>query len=123
MDILTKGIMNTEELINGFIEATKKSHQHTLDGNWRKGNAEIKKINEIVSKLKASGESAMNLLLDLTSSDDLHVALMAAVYCMRFSTKKCLSTLTHLATLDVPHISSSAKYSIINWTNGEWGID
>jgi hypothetical protein len=114
---------NIDNLIESFKEASIKQFQFTKEGNYRKGNEQIKKINNIHKIIKEMGESAQQSLLLLVDSEIPEVSNMAAVYCMRFNHNKCLNALQKIIKYNIPLLSSSAKQSIENWKNKKWYID
>lgn len=109
--------------INKFSEYAINHHRYTQEGDWKKGNAEIKKINSIYKSIKKEGNEAMEKLLELIYSDKPEVSSLAATYCMRFSTDKCLAVLKNLSEKEIPLISFAAEYAIENWNKNEWYID
>ena len=109
--------------INKFSEHAVNHHKYTLEGDWKKGNGEIKKINSIYKSIKEDGIEAQEKLLELIYSDKPEVSALAAAYCMRFSPDKCLAVLKSLSEKNIPLISFEAKYAIQNWNNNEWYID
>jgi len=115
--------MDVTSIIVSFEDCAKKQYHFTLEGNWRKGNEQVKKMNELFARIKDHGDEARNKLLDLTNSNSDEVASMAAVYSMRFNPEKCLKTLQGIAEKNIPLLSSDAKQAIENWNNKEWYID
>lgn len=109
--------------INKFSEYAINHHKYTQEGDWKKGNVEIKKINTIYKSIKKEGNEALGKLLELIYSDKPEVSALAATYCMRFSSDKCLAVLKKLSEKNITHISFAAKQAIENWNNNEWYIE
>lgn len=109
--------------INIFKDAAIKQFAYTKEGNWKKGNAQVKRMNIAFEKLKESGVEGRNALLELIYDDKECVSISAAVYSMSYNPDKCISVLEKLAEQDIPHISYDAKLSLQNWNNGEWYIE
>lgn len=109
--------------IKKFSEHAINHHKYTQEGDWKKGNIEIKKINSIYKNIKKEGNEALEKLLELIYSDKPEVSALAATYCMSFNPDKCLAVLKKLSEKNIPHISFAAKQAVQNWNNGEWYID
>jgi hypothetical protein len=113
---------NIDEVINKFKEHAIMHYKYTIDGDWKKGNVEIKKINSIYKSIKVYGIEAQKKLLELIYSEIPEVASLAATYSMTFCPDECLSILLKISERDIPHISTASKYAIQNWNNKEWYI-
>jgi hypothetical protein len=113
--------ITTEPLIEGFSKHASLQQTFMLEGNWRKANEQIKKINSIFEKIKAIG--AREELLKLIESEKPEVAILAATYSMKYNPERCLAKMEELHRLQIPHISSHAMYAIQNWKSNEWYID
>ncbi len=111
------------KLIKDFSDSAVRQFQFTREGNWRKGNMQVKKMNETYHKLKEIGEEGIQALLALTGSELPEVASLAAVYGMRFDPEKCLAILKKIADGNIPLLSSESSQAIENWENKEWYID
>jgi hypothetical protein len=112
-----------EEELEKFSQHAINHYKFTQVGDWKKGNAEIRKINAIYKSIKNQGEFARQKLLELIYSDKPEVACLAATYSMSFNADKCLAVLKSLSERNIQHISSASKQAIQNWKNGEWFID
>jgi len=113
--------MAVEELLVAFSKHASLHHSYTLEGNWRKGNEQIRKINSIFEKIKAL--EAREELLSLINSEKVEVVILAAAYSMKYNPEKCLAKMEELQAMEIPHVSSAAKYAIQNWKRNEWYID
>jgi hypothetical protein len=112
-----------ENEVKKFEEYAIKHHESTVEGDWRMGNAQIKKINTVHKLIKKHGRKAQEMLLALTDSDRPEVSALAATYCMTFCPEKCINALKKLSERDIPHISFAAKQALQNWDKKEWDID
>jgi hypothetical protein len=66
-----------------------------------------------------SGEDGRQALLELVDDKDPVVAGMAAVYSIRYDSRRCLSTLRRVAL--VPGLLGfRARVAIERWESGEW---
>jgi len=66
-----------------------------------------------------SGESGRQALLELVDDKDPVVAGMAAVYSLRYDSKRCLATLRRVAM--VPGmLGFRAQVALERWESGEW---
>ena len=110
-----------EELLEEFQKSAIAHHKFTLEGDYKRTNAEADKTKKIHDLIKKQGD--MDKLLQLIYSDIPTVALTTAVSCMSFNPEKCLEVMEKLSKKDIPLISSGAKYAIMNWNNNEWYID
>ncbi len=109
--------------IEDFIKHAINHYKYTLEGDWKKGNVEIKKINTIYESIKKQGTEAQNELLELIYFDKPEVSLLSATYSMTFNPIECLTILKELSKKNIPHISSASKQAIQNWNNNEWYIN
>lgn len=71
--------------INKFTEHAINHHRYTLEGDWIRGNIEIKKINLIFESIKKQGTEKQEEFLTLIQSDIHEVSLLAATYYMTFN--------------------------------------
>lgn len=110
-----------KDLIKEFSQRAIEHHKCTLEGDYKRGNTEIKKINIVYNSIKEEGN--LEELLPLIYSDLPEVACLAATYCMKFNPEKCLAVLDKLSKEDTTLIGFSAEYAIQNWKNGKWYID
>lgn len=110
-----------KDLIKEFSFGATMHYKFSLEGNYKQGNIEIKKINKIYDLIKM--QNGLNELLELIHSDVPEVSSLAATYCMKFNPEKCLSVLEKLSEEEIPLISFSAKHAIENWKNNKWYID
>ena len=113
--------MDADQLTDSFATHAELHHRHSLEGDWKKANEQIEIINSLFEQIKKV--QAREKLLNLTDSTDLEVAALAATYSMTYNPDKCLSKMRELESLNIPHISTAAKYAIQNWKNKEWFID
>jgi hypothetical protein len=109
------------EMIEEFSQRAINHHKFGLEGDYKRGNAEVKKINKVYKTIKIQG--GMEELLKLVDSNVPEVASLAATYCMRYDSEKCIAKLKELSMEEIPLISFEAKHAIRNWNNGEWYID
>ncbi|UII32807.1 hypothetical protein LVD17_03040 [Fulvivirga ulvae] len=112
-----------EKEIDKFASHAINHHKYTEEGDWKKGNAEIKKINKVYNIIKGGGTEAKKELLKLIHSDKTEVAALAATYSMTFSPEECIAVLKDLSQKNLPHVSFASKQAIENWNNNEWYID
>jgi len=113
-------MISVEQLIVEFAKQATLHHNFTLQGNYKKGNEVIKKINLVFENIKTL--DANEELLLLIDSDKPEVAALAATYSMNYDPEKCLAKMNELQSLKIPHISTAAKNAIENWERNEWYI-
>lgn len=109
-------------LLENFCQCVIDHQKYTQEGDWKKGNAEIKKIIKIHTLIKGQGIEAQKKLLELIYSDNPAIASFAALYSMRFCPNECLAVFENLAKRNIPLISLDASYAIKNWQNNNWDI-
>jgi|GEM_PF-452865 len=117
--------MSTEhihEIVNEFADAAIKQGNHTEAGKWNKANKEIGRMNHLFDELLFSGIEGLHALLALTESHNKSVALMAAVYLLRYYPEPCLSVLDRLAN-ESGLIGFGAQQAIQRWKEGHWDLD
>ncbi|MGA7826096.1 MAG: hypothetical protein WCA04_00420 [Geobacteraceae bacterium] len=96
------------------------AHQRALEEmSEERANGHAKMIAGLYRSIIASGESGRQALLGLVDDDDPVVAGMAAVYSIRYDSKRCLSTLARVAT-ESGLLGFRATMAIERWENGEW---
>jgi hypothetical protein len=109
------------DLIGEFRQRAIEHHNFGLEGDYKRGNAGVKRINIIYDSIKK--QEGLNELLQLIYSDIPEVASLAATYCMKFNPEKCLSVFEKLSKENIPLVSFGAECAIMNWKNNEWNID
>lgn len=110
-----------KDLVKEFSQRAIEHHKCSLEGDYKRGNTEIKKINIVYNSIKEQGN--LEELLQLIYSDLPEVACLAATYCMKFDPEKCLAVLDKLSKEDTSLIGFSAEYAIKNWNEGKWHIE
>ncbi|RFS26230.1 hypothetical protein DVR12_00110 [Chitinophaga silvatica] len=109
-----------KDLIKDFSDATILQHQYTLNADYKRGNIEARRIDNIFQKIKSQG--GMEELLQLIYSDIPEIAVMASTYCMRYNPEKCLQVLEEISVKKLKYTSLGAEYAIKNWKSGNWHI-
>jgi hypothetical protein len=110
-----------KDLIIEFSDRAINYHKFGIEGDYKHGNAEIKKINKVYESIKK--QEGMEDLLQLIYSDIPEISSLAATYCMKYNSEKCLAILNKLSKENIPFISFEVKHAIKNWENGEWYIE
>ncbi len=115
--------MDLEKLLLEFENAVVKQHEYTKSGDWKKGNIQTDRIAKTHAQFISMGEVGKQALLQLTRSNRPELALMAAIYSMRYRPEQCLEVLRKLSSQEIPHISFTAKIAIDDWSNNDWNLD
>jgi len=100
--------------------ATALAHNQALeDMNEERANTQARMVAGLYRSIIDSGESGRLALLEMVDDNDPVVAGMAAVYSIRYDSKRCLAALARVAL--VPGLLGfRAKMAIERWESGEW---
>jgi hypothetical protein len=100
--------------------ATAVAHNLALEAmEEERANAHARMIAGLYRSIIATGECGRQALLELTDNDDPVVAGMAAVYSIRYDSRRCLTILNRLA-LEPGLLGFRAGVAIERWESGEW---
>jgi hypothetical protein len=106
-------------LLHRFATAATAHHQALEEMNEERSNTHAQMIAGLYRSIVSSGESGRQALLELVDDSDPVVAGMAAVYSIRYDSKRCLLTLARVAL--VPGmLGFRARMAIERWESGEW---
>jgi hypothetical protein len=106
-------------LLQRFSVAAAAHHRAMEEMNEERANTHAQMIAGLYRSIIGSGENGRAALLELVDDKDPAVAGMAAVYSIRFDSKRCLAALARVAL--VPGLLGfRAKMAIERWENGEW---
>jgi hypothetical protein len=99
---------------------TAKAHFKVLEEmNEERANTHAQMIVGLYRTIIGTGECGKQALLELVGDNDPVVAGMAAVYSIRYDSKRCLSTLERVA-LEPGLLGFRAQMAIERWASGEW---
>jgi hypothetical protein len=110
---------NLTRLLYRFATTAKAHHQALEDMNEERANTYAKMIAELRRSIIGIGESGRQALLALVDDNDPVVAGMAAVFTIRYDSKRCLSSLERVA-LEPGLLGFRAQMAIERWKSGEW---
>jgi hypothetical protein len=108
--------------IMGFSESAKKHYDAILAGDSRSANAQAKKVHKFFLEIVKQGEDARKALADLVDDEILPVAVMAAVYSLKYSPERALAVLQKIAKEPGVH-GFRAEQAIKRWTEGSWQLE
>ena len=115
-------VENINSLIQSFILSTIAHHDATLNGDWRGANKSARKRHKIFLQIVEAGDTAREALLAQTKNDNIHIALIAAVYSLKYNPEQSLETLHWLA--DKPGLLGfEAEQAIKRWEEGSWRLE
>jgi hypothetical protein len=108
-----------QRLLHRFALAAQAHHAalETLDAERAEAHARM--LAGLHKALADTGEQGLEKLLELVDSSDPVVAGMAAVYSIRRDSRRCLSTLSRVAT-EPGLLGFRAAMAIERWESGEW---
>ncbi len=89
---------------------------HTLEGDADAANCDYDRLKETFLDMFKNGEA--NELFGLYDDPDPWVQSWAASHTLEVDEKVALEKLGMLATAGIPHVSTSAKYTILEWKAG-----
>jgi len=110
------------ELVVAFVDATKRHHEATMQGEWRQTNAHAKRLDKAFRKLIAIGESGRQALLAEVDNKDPVVAGMVAIYSLKYDPVRSQAALRRVAR-EPGLIGSLARQSLKNWEEGKWYLE
>jgi hypothetical protein len=106
-------------LMHRFASAASAHYQALEEMNEERSNTFAQMIAGLYRSIIGSGENGRQALLELVDHNDPVVAGMAAVYSIRYDSKRCLSALKRVAL--VPGmLGLRAQMAIERWESGEW---
>ncbi len=108
-----------QRLLHRFA-ATASAHQQALEEmNEERASIHSHMIDGLYRSIIGTGEIGRQVLLELVDDNDPVVAGMAAVYSIRYDTKRCLAALERVS--QVPGLLGfRARTAIERWKSGEW---
>jgi len=106
-------------LLQRFATTSTAHHQALEEMDEERANTCAKMIAGLYRSIIGTGESGRQALLELVGDDNPVVAGMAAVYSIRYDSKRCLSTLERVA-LEPGLLGFRAQMAIERWQSGEW---
>ncbi|MCL5995133.1 MAG: DUF2019 domain-containing protein [Chloroflexi bacterium] len=111
-----------DELLNTFAEAAAGHHEALLQGNWRKANPLAKKVDRAFRRIIEFDDDGRKALLEMTSHPNLAVAGIAAVYSLKYDTRRALAVLRRISQ-EPGLIGFGAKQAIQRWEEGSWQLE
>jgi len=105
--------VNTNELLEDYKQEAIQHGICSEEGDSRRGNKAYDKLHKILKEIKDQGEESR--LIELFNDENRWVQLWAASHCLEFEEKKSLKKLKQIKKEKLPHISSDAEYTIMEW--------
>jgi hypothetical protein len=106
-------------LLHRFAIASVAHYQALEAMDEERANAHAKVIAGLYRTIVNTCEGGRQAMLELTGDNDPVVAGMAAVYSIRYDSKRCLATLSRVA-LEPGLMGFRASVAIERWKSGEW---
>jgi hypothetical protein len=106
-------------LLHRFTTASMAHHEALEEMIEERANAHARMIAGLYRSINATGESGRQALLALVDDNDPVVAGMAAVYSIRYDSRRCLSALARVAQ-EPGLLGFRARMAIERWESGEW---
>ncbi|MRR34023.1 hypothetical protein EG829_04875 [bacterium] len=106
-------------LLQRFATTAMAHHQALDEMDEGRANVCAQMIAGLYRSIIGTGESGRQALLELVGDDNPVVAGMAAVYSIRYDSKRCLATLERVA-LEPGLLGFRAQMAIERWQSGEW---
>jgi hypothetical protein len=107
-------------LLHRFAIAAGAHYRALEEMDEERANSQALMIAGLYRSIVASGDSGRGALLEMVDDRDPVVAGMAAVYSIRYDSKRCLAALGRIA-LEPGLLGMRAEVAIERWENGEWG--
>lgn len=106
-------------LLHRFAVASAAHYQALEEMDEERANSHAHMIAGLYRSIISTGEGGRQALLELTGDSDPVVAGMAAVYSIRYDSKRCLNTLSRVAQ-EPGLMGFRASVAIERWKSGEW---
>jgi hypothetical protein len=106
-------------LLHRFATTSTLHYQALEAMNEERANAHAQMIAGLYRSIIGTGESGRPALLELVDHEDPVVAGMAAVYSIRYDSKRSLATLGRVALMP-GLLGFRARTAIDRWESGEW---
>jgi hypothetical protein len=113
---------NYEKLVAEFVAASEKSAQALVIGDSKVNNKWVKKQVKVFKQIVSIGDIARDELVRLLDAENLDIALSAAVFSLKYSTEKSLTTLKKIAQ-EPGLLGFRAQQAIQRWEEGSWQIE
>jgi hypothetical protein len=111
-----------EDLLDSFTTATRVHFQATSDGDYKAANKAAKRIHQTFLRLREHGSDAREALLQLALSSADAIAVMAAVYSMKYDSARALTVLKRFSK-DSGILGLQAAQAVKRWKSGEWELE
>lgn len=109
-------------LLHRFAIASAAHYQALEEMDEERANSHAHMIAGLYRSIINSGECGRQGLLELTGDGDPVVAGMAAVYSIRYDSKRCLTVLSRVAQ-EPGLLGFRASVAIERWKSGEWPVE
>jgi hypothetical protein len=106
-------------LLHRFAAAAVAHYQALEAMDEERANSHAHMIAGLYRSIVGTGESGRQALLELADDNDPVVAGMAAVYSIRYDSKRCLAVLGRVA-LEPGLLGFRARVAVERWESGEW---
>jgi hypothetical protein len=106
-------------LLHRFAATAKVHNQALEEMDEERANTHAQMLAGLHRSIICIGESGRQALLGLVDDNDPVVAGMAAVYSLRYDSKRCLSSLERVAR-EPGLLGFRAQVAIERWESGEW---
>jgi hypothetical protein len=107
----------TFQMLQEYIRHASVHGNCTIEGDSEGANLAYGCLQQTFEQIVRSGEG--DLLFGLYEDDDLWVQSWAAAHTLELNETRALAKLEQLVIARIPHVSTSAKYTIQGWKAGE----
>lgn len=114
-------LLSEDEIIEQYIESGKIMYQTTLNGDYKKGNREGKKINKLFKYLAQNKELAYKILPQLLYVENLELQIEVATQCLilKVCEKEAEKVLINIANDEKSGIFAfNAEMTLKVWNEG-----
>jgi hypothetical protein len=106
-----------EQLLTAYRQHAVDHGTNTLEGDAEATNAAYDHLQEVFLAIVEAGKGAE--LFQFYDDSDPWVQSWAASHTLEIDEAQALAKLWELERAGIPHVSTSAKYTIQGWKNGE----
>lgn len=112
-----KNILSTNEILNQYIKSFLIIEKSNLEGEYKIGNKEGKKIIKLFKLMENNINSAKEILPTLFEHESYKVRIAAAAHCLslKIFEKEAIELLEKISILQIRHYSFEAKMTLKVW--------
>jgi len=111
---MVKNDLSASEIIGKYLDSLKIIEKSNLEGEYKIGNKEGKKIIKLFKGLEQNHEQALEVLSQLITNESVKVRICAAAHCLSLNIllNQAIKTLEEIASLKIRIFSFEAEMTL-----------